>query len=299
VKKKNTGGGTFDKNEQPVYFIASGPTQLEIAQEITDHLLVAVNELESPKAIEQFDKMLDTGAKVFLDSGIFNLTNRHMRAHGITMDEALALAPDEIDGFDKLWDNYCEIVTRFANRVWGFIELDQGGAINKRKTRARIEKETGLIPVPVYHPLNDGWDYFNELAKEYDRICCGNVVQANQATRKRLITTLYERQRQDHPDTWIHFLGFTPNEWVHAAPFYGSCDSSSWLVNVRWSRAHRSQGACKRVGGFVYGMRYKYGSDYTDDNGYERAIRFAGAQGGWFLEKSWKAYMNEREEVFG
>jgi hypothetical protein len=297
--KKKTGGGTYDPNEQPVYFIASGPTQLQTAREITRHLLIAVNELDSPKSRDEFEKMLDSGAQVFLDSGIFNLTNKHSRTHNVPMDVALALAPDEIDGFDRLWNNYCEIITRFSDRLWGFIELDQGGAVNKRITRARIEKETGLVPIPVYHPLNDGWDYFDEICSEYDRICFGNIVQAKQFVRKRLIQTLYERQRQDHPDTWIHVLGFSPNEWVHAAPWYGSCDSSSWLANVRWAANHKSQAANKRFGIFVYGMRYKYGSEYTDDDGYERAIAFAGAQGGRFLEETWRAYRQERIEVLG
>ena len=296
-KRKATGGGTFDRAEQPVYFLASNPEQLMTVRHITDHLLVAVNELKSPAAQAEFDKMLDTGAKVFLDSGIFNLTNVHARKHNVPMDKALALAPDEIEGFNELWDRYCDLITRFADRVWGFIELDQGGAINKRKTRARIEKETGLIPVPVYHPLNDGWDYFDELCQQYDRICFGNVVQADQFTRKRLIQTAYERQRTSHKDVWIHFLGFTPNEWVHSAPYYGSCDSSSWLVNVRWASAHRSQGGMKRIGRFVYGMRYKYGSEHEDADGYIKALLFAAAENGRFLEDTWSAYARDRKDL--
>ena len=57
------------------------------------------------------------------------------------------------------------------------VEVDQGGRENKIKTRARLEK-MGLRPIPVYHPLNDGWDYFDYLAENYDRICMGNVVNA-------------------------------------------------------------------------------------------------------------------------
>lgn len=299
MKVKMTGGGTFDKDEQPVYFVASGTDQGMQTVGCVKHFLLAVNEVESAKALSDLDEILDSGTKIFLDSGIFNLTNTHMRAHGITMDQALALAPDEIDGFDRLWDHYCTVVTRFADRVWGFIELDQGGAENKRKTRARIEKETGLVPIPVYHPLNDGWDYFDELASQYDRVCCGNVVQANSPTRKRLISTMYERQRKDHPKTWIHFLGYTPNQWVHSAPFYGSCDSSSWLKNIRWAAQHKSHTACKTIGVFKYGMRYKYGSDASDPNGYPKAVRLAGMQSGQFLEDSWGAFMREKTEVFG
>ena len=57
----------------------------------------------------------------------------------------------------------------------------------------------GLKPIPVYHPLLDGWDYFDELAAQYDRICFGNIVQAPAATRIRLLHTLWERHRR-YPD---------------------------------------------------------------------------------------------------
>ena len=57
-------------------------------------------------------------------------------------------------------------------------------------------EQMGLRPIPVYHPFNDGWDYFDYLAERYDRICFGNVVQADRETRKRLVATAWERHRK-------------------------------------------------------------------------------------------------------
>ena len=106
---------------------------------------------------------LSSPLRRFIDSGVFNLSTRHAAKHDLTMDQALALAPTEIDGFDELFAKYVRLVTELGDKVWGYIEIDQGGKANKIKTRARLE-ELGLRPIPVYHPFNDGWDYFGEIA---------------------------------------------------------------------------------------------------------------------------------------
>jgi hypothetical protein len=168
---------------------------------------------------------------LFIDSGVFALANGHAVEHEITMDEALSLAPTEIDGFDELYKRYCSIIETLGDLVWGYIEIDQGGRENKRKTRAKLEAQ-GFRPIPVYHPFNDGWEYFDELASDYDRICFGNIVQADQETRKRLLATAWERKRK-YPHLWIHLLGLSPNERLNAYPI-DCCDSSAWLMHVRW-----------------------------------------------------------------
>lgn len=201
--------------------------------------LYAVNHFATPgsgvsrssSAWRQFMLSLDRGLPTFLDSGIFFLTNVHKRAHNTTMDEALALAPEEIDHFSWLWDVYLELCSEFGDVLWGFNELDQGGRENKIRIRAKIEAE-GLKPIPVYHPMNDGWDYFDDLAVGYDRICWGNLVQANRWIRMRLLLTAFERHRS-YPDLFIHFLGLTPSELQAGLPF-DSADSSTWSMCVRY-----------------------------------------------------------------
>jgi hypothetical protein len=195
-------------------------------------VLLAVNEMPNESAEEEVLRpVLDAGLPVLLDSGIFWLTSQHMKAHRVSMETALALSPEEIDGFAELYERYVQLVRRYGDRLWGYIELDQGGAVNKRRTRARLEAE-GLAPIPVYHPLNDGWDYFDELAAGYDRMCVGNTVSASHAVRLRLLYTIWERRRA-YPDLWVHILGLTANEWILSAP-PDSCDSSTWLSPLRW-----------------------------------------------------------------
>jgi hypothetical protein len=228
---KQTGGGDYNPATRPLYFAAS-PEATDRPRTWPPSVLVAVNEVftESAEAVN-LTGHLDAGRRVLLDSGIFWLTQRHSRAHGCTLPEALQLAPEEIDGFAELYDRYVELVGRYGDRLWGFIEPDQGGAANKRRTRARLEGD-GIIPMPVYHPLNDGWAYFDEIASGYDRICLGNMVQMPRATRLRLVHTVWERRRA-YPGLWVHVLGLTATEWCISAP-PDSCDSSKWLAPVRF-----------------------------------------------------------------
>lgn len=227
---RRTTGGTFDGDDPYVHFLAGGTTASFTNYR---HLLFAVNELNTKAELEAFERVCDSGVRVMLDSGIFNLAMTHAKKHNVTHDVGLSMAPEEIDGFDELWDQYGRLVTKYADRLWGVVELDQGGIENKPRTRARIEEEFGVIPMPVYHPLLDGWDYYDALAKKYDRICFGNIVKAAPTRRLRLVHTAVERARA-YPYLWTHFLGMTPFQGLLALPYRGSSDSSSWLTGIRW-----------------------------------------------------------------
>jgi len=291
--RKHTGGGAFDPTDRHVYFLASNPGRLERAARAHDHLLVAVNEVESPSDIATVESWLDRGLKVFLDSGVFSLAMEHAKRHEMPHDQALALPPEEVDGFDRLFDRYCELVTRLGDRLWGYVEIDFGGLVNKRRTRARLEA-LGFRPIPVYHPFADGWDYFDELASAYDRICFGNIVQANRPTRKRLIRTAFERKRQ-YPDLWIHLLGLTPNEWLNAYPI-DSGDSSSWLSSVRWSNGQREFAAGQAFGLLPRDFRYKLGSEGEGPTGHDRAVQMSGYCS-QLMMRNWRALLADLESA--
>jgi len=235
---------------------------------------------------------------VLLDSGIFWLTQRHMRAHpGMTMDEALSLPPDEVDGFDWLWANYVALASEFEDRLWGYIELDQGGADNKRKTRAKLEA-LGLRPIPVYHPLNDGWDYFDELCEQYDRICMGNVVQARNPVRRHLLSTLWERRRR-HPDVWVHVLGLTISEMLTAYPV-SSTDSSGWVYALRYGAqtapgAHAMGDIFSR---FPTTFSYDPGLDRHDLGGQRRGVHFLASEA-YFMQTVMRRQQRDLRDLFG
>lgn len=281
-----TSGATFNPKEGCCYFIASNLDRQQWGAEMCDHLLISVNEISDGDDVV-ISKWLDSGKKLFIDSGIFNLTNEHMRKHGITMDLALSLPPEKIDGFNELFDRYIEIIKKYEGKCWGYIELDQGGRENKIKTRAKLES-LGLRPIPVYHPLNDGWDYFDYLAQNYDRICFGNIVQADRQTRKRLIATAWDRHRK-YPDLWIHLLGFTPNEWLYAFPI-NSGDSSSWLSVVRWG-GYKPRAAGVSLGDMPRNFQYKLG-EFDSPIGSQKACRMS-AYGVALNQRSWRNHLDE------
>jgi hypothetical protein len=268
-----TGGGTFDPAEENIYFIASGTSRLTLVEDFYPYLLIAVNEIEGDSSLECIQRWTsDPNKRVFLDSGVFNLSTQHAKRHGTSMDVALSTAPQDIDGFSDLFDRYVSLVRTYSDRLWGYIEIDQGGRENKIKTRTRLES-MGLKPIPVYHPINDGWDYFDYLAERYDRICLGNIVQANQYMRLRLISTLWERHRK-YPKLWIHVLGLTPNQWLNALPL-NSGDSSSWLHPIRWTVYPAT---CDNVNFSKMGRGYRYllqryGGEIDGEDGSIKAIR--------------------------
>lgn len=293
TKLTNTGGGTFDPHARGVYFIASNVGRLRLGARSHDHLLVAVNELGSARELDHVQQWIDAGKKVFIDSGVFNLAMTHARKHNVSMDVALSTPPEEIDGFDALFEKYLTIIRRFEAGIWGYIEIDQGGRENKIKTRARLES-LGLRPIPVYHPLNDGWDYFDYLAQRYDRICFGNIVQADPPTRMRLLATMWERHCR-YPNLWIHILGLTPNGFMNCYPS-NSADSSSWLVGLRWANAMRERTMSVPMSAFPLDFRYRYGAKPEEADSGDKAVVMAGY---WahMIERNWRNHLERLGEL--
>jgi hypothetical protein len=282
--------GRWNPKQKNIYFIASSRDTLEQGLQCHPYILCAVNEINPDSDLSWLSETaMNPGIALFIDSGVFSLANGHAVAHKMRMDEALALAPTEIDGFDQLYAKYCQIMKQIGDQVWGYIEIDQGGIDNKKKTRARLEAE-GFRPIPVYHPFNDGWDYFDELASQYDRICFGNIVQADPETRKRLLATAWERKRR-FPHLWIHLLGLSPNERLNAYPI-DSCDSSAWLMHVRWSDRFHAITAGKALSLINYNVTYDRGSDPYAENGHWKARRLGGYDAE-HLQRNWRSAVDD------
>ena len=284
-------GGTWSSN---LYFVANLPAMMPFTVKAHDCLLIAMNEITGRDG-DMVHEYLAAGKKVFIDSGVFNLAGQHAKTHNVTHDEALGMAPDDIDGFDQLFAKYCSILSRIGESCWGYIEIDLGGRENKIKTRKRIES-LGLKPIPVYHPLIDGWDYFDELASTYDRICVGNLVHAHPNVRERIIATIFERKR-NYPDLWIHLLGVSPSQLLNAYPLE-SCDSSALSSMTRWPSSARVKiftSICLQAGPpLSYGYVYERGVGAKGETGYGKAHTLGG-YAARFVGITWQSIVGEYE----
>jgi len=288
-------GGRWDPKEDACYFLANNMETLQWAVGRAKHQLIAINGISGETALGTLQGWIADGHRLLIDSGVFNLANDHAKRNKVALEVALGLAPDEIDGFEELFAAYCRIVTGLKDDCWGYIEIDQGGRDNKIKTRAKLEA-MGLSPIPVYHPLNDGWDYFDELAENYDRICFGNMVQAEPEARKRMLATAWERRRK-YPELWIHLLGYTPNALLNAFPA-NSCDSSTWLAGSRWPDAFTVRAALQPVSRLDGKFAYDFELRREDPGGRGHSLQM-GAYEAFFLTLTWRALLDEYRRLGG
>ena len=96
-------GGTWDPAARPVYFVAIAAWYLDnTTLRWADYILRATNDVINERQEIRRSAAPGPGQDRPARLGIFWLTNHHKRAHGMTMDQALTLAPEDIDGFAEL-----------------------------------------------------------------------------------------------------------------------------------------------------------------------------------------------------
>lgn len=266
--------GHWQRADSPIFFLASSPHILFNAASVHKHMLVAVNELMNSDSQQQsFHKLLDADVNILMDSGVYGLASAYATLNNINPNVVRQMPAEEIPGFEPLLASYKNLVSRYADRLWGYIEMDWGTAEQKATRRATLEA-IGLAPIPVYHPIWDPMDYFDELAQNYDRICIGNTASSDNVTRLRLIATAVQR-RQKYPHLWMHMLGVTPSEWC-AAYAFDSCDSSAWLSGVRWQNPNVARAMLKGFSKMQRGLVYQLGNHDDASAGGGAAVRAYG-----------------------
>jgi hypothetical protein len=287
-------GGTWDPTERFIHFLVcehNGGQQAESVKQYPS-LLVPMDRLDGgPDAA--LEEMLDSGQKIMLDSGVYALASDHARRHGIGVNDALALPPEQIEGFEENYRRYVSVVNRYGSRLWGYVEIDQGPTEQKRRTRARLHAE-GLAPIPVYHPLSDGFEYFDELASGHDRVCWSNLARSGDDMRWRIAAMAFERARLIYPDVWIHYLGLglTP---IFNAYSPDSADSSTWQNVLRWS-GYREQSMLALFSYMPTNWKYLLGDNKDESPTSDRqALRMA-VNGQLVRDGAWRHWQLRLEE---
>jgi len=254
-----------------VYFLAAGISDGEIVAKEYGAILVPITSIKSKADLARVRGWIASGVKVLLDSGVFELCSAHARDNGIQLTEALGLPPEQVDGFAGLLDHYTRVGKELSGEAFALVEIDLGGKVRKRETRASLEA-MGLKIAPVFHPILDGWEYLDELAETHSIIMCGNMVDANRADRCGALSRMLEWKGR-HPGVWLHLLGVTPSPMSVALPI-DSCDSSAWASAIRWFSGWQEFALGGSVGRFGRDMAYTLGSRVS----YEHTLRILAIQ---------------------
>jgi hypothetical protein len=213
--------GVWDIAEAPIYFPAAG-SAVRGARDVVDYCLFNLLDLgDKPDFIRL---TAERSTRIFLDSGVFSIANLEAKRRGIPIYEAFTMQPEEMHGWGPFVESWKRTVSAVRELLWGYIELDLGGPETKTRIRESLEAD-GFRPIPVSHPLKDGWDYFEWLADRYDRICVSNL-QGNPAAVKFDILRQVNERRKGRAVKWIHALGISPAPMWITMPTE-SCDASS------------------------------------------------------------------------
>lgn len=272
--------GNWNPDDPFVYFLAAPLSFIETAGPHHPSCLIAINELMRDNWRVHLDRLLEGDHKILIDSGAFSVASNHSRKYNIPLEEAFKLPLARLDGFDVLQTRYFEVLKYYQDDVWGIIEMDLGGEKSKRNRRHDFETN-GNRPIPVFHPMSDSSAYLDELLKNYDRICVGNLVSASRYARKRILQTVVDR-RKGKPCRWIHLLGMGPSEVLCAYPFE-SCDATTWLNAVRFDGY--SEKALRSVGRLPKNFQYQFG----DRSSWNLGVQM-GAIGAHFQELNLRQY---------
>lgn len=125
-----------------------------------------------------------------------------------------------------------------------FFELDIYSVIGNKETedlRARLVKETGKKPIPVWH-IFLGIDYYKWMVENFDYISIGASGRNDSKwtrTNPEKLTKLVKYANQNN--TKVHGLGYTVLKNLPKIPFY-SVDSTTWLNGGKFGEFQKFNG---------------------------------------------------------
>ena len=185
--------------------------------------------LESFYYFRDFQKPLIHNADLFLlDSGAFTFMN--------TVKGSV--------NWNEYIDKYISFIKE--NGVQHYFELDIDvivGYEEVKRIRAKIERETGVQSIPVWHKSR-GVEEFKRLVNDYDYIAIGgfaikHIKKNEYPIIKRMVEYAYNKGVK------VHGLGFTPKD-VTRYKFY-SVDSTTWLSCRRFGSLFKYENGNMRM----------------------------------------------------
>ena len=216
------------------YFFATTVNELKIIINEHDNFLLPVEGIDSPAELIEIieNKSGKIRPNILMDSGVFSLVSYYARLNNLSINDCFSLDISKFSGYDALFSKYLSLIDALRDYLWGYIEIDIGDAERKTKTRQELEN-SGYKPIPVWHALNDDFDYLEFLCQNYKCIAIGNLSQSSNDLRMKIIYAVSLVKRQ-YPDVWFHALGISPTKILFAYPF-DSSDSSSYLAHIKYT----------------------------------------------------------------
>lgn len=136
-------------------------------------------------------------------------------------------------------DNYISFIK--DNGIKNYFELDIDvivGYDEVKRIRGKIERETGIKSIPVWHKSR-GIEEYKRLVSDYDYISIGGIV-TKEITKQDLPYIKRMVQYAYNKGVKVHGLGFTPKD-IGDYKFY-SVDSTSWKTLSRFGRLYKFDG---------------------------------------------------------
>ena len=238
-----------------VYLAGTNKKQIESLKE-------PISILESfayiKKHIDSIDKLLANN--FILDSGAFTFIGKNKK--------------------DINWNKYVDEYISFINKhkIKKFFELDIYSVIGINKTeeiRNKIEKETGIQTIPVWH-IFLGIEYYKKLCNEYKYISIGasgrhdsKWTRTNPEKLNALVC--YAKNK----NVKVHGLGYTCLKQLHKIPFH-SVDSTTWLNAGKYGEYQKFTGnSIKKIQAGTIGKKTKKGIiNSMNENNFNEWIKF-------------------------
>lgn len=185
------------------------------------YLRQKTNNSELMNIIAEYNK----SKRLIIDSGAFSFMN------GKTITE------------QKL-DDYCSDYVSFLKKysINQFVEMDIDSILGFDKTmeyRTYIEQSLNNQCIPIFHKSR-GKSEFAKMVNDYSYAGIGGIAIKNIKPNEWKYFKQLNSFANSH-SCKLHAMGFTPTKKLNDYGFY-SCDSSSWVMGVRFGNLYRFNG---------------------------------------------------------
>lgn len=274
--------GVWEPTEPGQLFLVANGRHREVAHQAGCGFLITISDI--PRDTTEMKGRCQMGP-VLLDSGVFPFASEIAAAEECSVNEVFNRRPADLPGHGALVEMYERVIGDLGELSWGYVEIDLGDWKEKTAMRQRLEAD-GLGPIPVYHCLTDPPEYFDDLCREYDRVCIGNLARSPRAIRERMVAACMARRESLGLNTWLHGLGWGITESLIHYPIE-SVDAVTWVRPGKY-RLWPTRGMAKSIGHIEDRfMTFRSSDAYW-------GVMMLSAEGFRFARDAWRERLYER-----